>query len=131
MSGFSATVQAAIANWIRGQAMPAAPTALFLALSTSEIADDGTGFVEPTGGYSRQAVTLQAPVYVPNVGTAIRNAAPVVFGTATASWGTIRAAALVDGAGNIILKGRFAAPRVVPSGDTCSFAAGAVEFVVQ
>lgn len=131
MSGFSATVQTAIANWIRGQNMPAAPTSLFLALSTSDIADDGTGFVEPTDGYVRQPVTMQPPVYINNIGTVIRNVNPVVFGAATASWGTVRAAALLDAAGNIILKGTFAAPRVVPAGDTCSFASGAVEFVVQ
>lgn len=131
MAGFHATIQAAIANWVRGTPMPTPPSSLTVALSTSEIADNGSGFVEPTGGYVRQPVTLSSPVYVDGVGTVVRNAVPVVFGVSTQAWGTVRAAAILDQAGNIILKGTFAAPRSVPLGDTASFAVGALEFVVQ
>ena len=131
MAGFTTTTQAAIANWVRGTAMPTPPAALFLALSTQDIADDGSGFVEPTGGYSRQPVTMTAPSYVPGVGTVIRNAVALVFGPSTSAWGAVRAAALVDGSGNIILKGSFAAPKNFPTDDTASFAIGAVEFVVR
>lgn len=131
MSGFPESIQESIANWVRGVAMPTPPTGLVLALSVNDIADDESGFVEPTGGYSRQPLTLSVPIYVAGVGTVIRNAAPMVFGPSTLAWGTIRAAAILDAAGNMILKGSFAAPKVYPTGDTASFGIGAVEFVVK
>jgi hypothetical protein len=131
MSGFSRTMQLAIANWLRGTAMPTAPTGLFLALSTSPINDDGTGFVEPTAGYSRIPITLTVPVHTEGSGTVVRNAAGAVFGPATALWNAVVAVAVLDQSGNILLKGNLTAPKVAAAGDALPFGVGTLEFNVR
>ena len=131
MSGNSRTVQLAIANWYRGTAMPTAPTSLTLALSTTVILDDGTQLTEPTTGYTRQPVTLSAPVHTEGVGTVVTNANAIIFGPAGASWGTIVAAAVLDQTGAVLFHGTFAAVRVTPLGDTASFGIGTLEFNVK
>ena len=130
MAGFHRTIQLALANWLRGTAMPAAPSSLTLALSTTSILDDGSGFTEPGAGYSRQAVTLTTPVHTEGVGTIVRNANAIVFGPAATNWGTIVSLAVLDQTGTVVLKGNLTAPRACPSGDTISIGIGVVEFNV-
>lgn len=131
MSGFSRTVQLAVANWLRGTPMPAAPTGLSLALSTSIINDDGTGFVEPTTGYARIPVTLTAPVHTEGAGSVVRNVAGAVFGPATAPWAAVVAVAVLDQSGNILLKGILTAPKTAATGDALPFGIGTLEFNVR
>jgi hypothetical protein len=131
MSAFSKTVQAAIANWVRGTAMPSAPSTLYLALSTTPVADDGTQLTEPSGGYSRQAVTLGAPVHTEGAGTVVSNTNALVFGPATATWGSVIYAAVLDQAGNVILKGPIPAPRSCAVGDTISLGIGVIQLNVK
>jgi hypothetical protein len=131
MAGNSRTVQLAFANWLRGTAMPTAPTSLILALSTTVILDDGTNFTEPTTGYARQALTLSAPVFTEGVGSTVSNSNAIVFGPASASWGTVVSAAVLDQTGAMLFHGTFAAVRSVPLGDTVSFGIGTLEFNVK
>ena len=131
MPGNSRTVQLAFANWLRGTAMPPAPTSLTLALSTTVIRDDGTSFTEPTTGYTRQALTLSAPIFTEGAGSVVANSNAIVFGPASASWGTIVSAAVLDQTGAMLFHGEFAAVRAVPSGDTVSFGIGTLEFNVK
>lgn len=134
MSGHSTYVQTALASWFRGTSMPTAPTSLEIALSTVSINDDGSNISEPAtlDGYSRQTITLTAPVHTENDGTRVANSNAIIFGPVTNnSWGTIVDAAVFDQAGNMIFKGSLAAPRVAPVGDTLSFGIDTVEFKVQ
>lgn len=102
-----------------------APAAVYVALSTTAPADDGTGVTEPAGGgYARQAATF---------GTAsagsISNSATVTFPESTAAWGTITHFALYDAAtlGNMLAHGALTTSRTVDAaGITLSFAAGAL-----
>ena len=131
MGGFSKAMQADIVNWIRGTPLREPPTGLKLALSTGTIQDDGTGFVEPAdAGYTRQDITLGDPIHTEATGTTVRNSIPAVFGPATVPWTNVRAAAILDQDGNIIIKGNFFAPRSAPVGDTLSFGVGTLEFSV-
>jgi len=131
MSGFSRTVQLAVANWLRGTPMPTAPTGLYLALSTSIINDDGTGFVEPTAGYTRIPMTLTTPTHSEGAGTVVRNVSGAVFGPATAAWAAVVAVAVLDQAGNILLKGSLTAPKTAAIGDALPFGIGTLEFNVR
>lgn len=117
--------QASIVGWIRGTTMPTAPSALTIALSTSDPTDDGSGLVEPTGGYTRQTITFGAPSLGVS-GVTMSSDIPVVFGVSTASWGTITHVAIFDGA-NMLFHGALAAPKAVPSGDTFSFSVGNIQ----
>jgi len=131
MAGFSKAVQQNIANWIRGQSMPAPPASLFLALSTAPIKDDGIRLAEPQDtSYSRQPITLTAPVHAEATGTTVKNAVPAIFGPATVAWTRVQAVAIVDGSGNILVKGNLVAPRSAPIGDTLSFGINTLEFSV-
>ena len=133
MSGHSTYVQTALASWFRGTTMPAAPTSLQLALSRVSIDDGGTNIDEPenVNGYSRQTITLTAPVHTEGDGTRVSNDNAIIFGPISNSgWGTIVAAAIYDQAGNMLFKGDLAAPRVGPVGDTLSFGVDTVEFKV-
>lgn len=108
--------------------MPAAPTSLKLALSTSVIQDGGAGFVEPGTGYVRQPITLSAPSHTEEFGTVVRNTNSIVFGPAVVAWATVVSVAVLDQDGNIILKGNLAAPKSAPVGDTFSLGVGTAEF---
>lgn len=114
-------------NWVRGTAMPAAPSAVYVALSTADPTEDGSAIAEPAGGdgYARQAATFGAPSQGANAAT-ISNSAEVSFGAATGAWGTITHFAVFDAVsgGNMLYHGTLTASRVVGSGDTARFAAG-------
>jgi hypothetical protein len=131
MSGFSRTVQLAIANWLRGTAMPSAPTSLLLALSTTVIQDDGSQLTEPGGGYTRLPVTLTAPVHTQGSGTVVRNVSGAVFGPATVPWPAVVSVAVMDQSGNILLKGNLTAPKTAAVGDALPFGIGTLEFNVR
>ena len=134
MAGLSTYVQQSLANWIRGSAMPTAPVSLVVALSSTPINDDGTGITEPAGidGYTRQAVTLTAPVHTEGAGTSVSNTAPLVFGPAVnQNWPAMKYAAVFDNGGNMLFKGPVATQRTASVGDTLSYGIGAIQFNVR
>jgi hypothetical protein len=134
MAGLSADIQQSIINWIRGSAMPTPPASLVVALSSTEILDDGTGLTEPPvlNGYGRQSVTLSAPVHTQGTGTKVSNQSALIFGPAVNSdWPTITHAAVLDDQGNLIFHGPVAAPRTNPDGDTLSYGVGTLQFNVR
>jgi hypothetical protein len=111
-------------------ALPA--TNWFLGLSTTTPTDAGGNFTEPsTGAYARIAVVRTGAGFSAASGTApaaISNSGVVTFPTATASWGTLThwgVFELVSGA-NLWLWEPLTTPRLVSSGDTPSYAAGAL-----
>lgn len=123
--------QEAIANWIVGSAFPAAPTALEMALSTSDPQDDGSGLTEPAtlDGYSRQSVVFDAPSSALGAGTSSFNTSPVVFGPAqNTNWSSVTHASIFDSGVNApLFHGPLVAQRTVIVSDTLSFAANKVQ----
>lgn len=99
------------------------PVTPYMRLYTTAPNDDGTGGVEVTGGgYSPQAVASKFPQAS---GKSISNNADINFGTATAGWGTVIAAAIWTAAngGTMLRKGTITLinitvgqPAVLPSG---------------
>ncbi len=116
----------AIANWMRGTAMPAAPTTVYLALSTSEIYDNGTGATELTGGYARQAITFSAVAQSEGSGSLISNTAPISFTGLNAAVATYFGIYDAPTGGNLLFFGPIASPIAVAAGGSISFASGIV-----
>ena len=92
-----------------------APTTLYLALFTSNPADDASGTEVSTSGtaYARQSVTFTV-----SGNTATTNSA-VEYSTATASFGTVSHVAVYDAstAGNMIAYAALTSSKTIDTGD--------------
>lgn len=111
---------AVVNHVLRNTALPAVPV-VYIALSKADPLDTGAGLSEPTGGYARKAATFSAPT-----NGATSNSALVIFGAATASWGTITHFAAFSAAtgGNMLYHGALTASKVVAQYDSLEFPAG-------
>lgn len=120
-----------LAEYVRGVDLPAAPTSLELALSTTDPLADGSGLTEPPGadGYARQTLTFGAPTSTIGQGSKINNDAPVVFGPVVNNdWPTVTHAAIFDNSGNMLLHGELNVQRTAPVGDQVSLATNVIQF---
>lgn len=124
----------AILNWLRGQAMPTAATSLKLALSSADPLADMSGLAEPsTGdGYLRQEIAFAAPIIVPNEGTVMELALPVIFGPAIITqWPQLTHGAIVDQDDNLLFYGALATPRIVAIGDALPLATPTIKLLIR
>lgn len=101
------------------------PSVLYVALSTADPLDDGSGAAEPAGGSYARVETSQADWSGASGGT-VCNADAVEFAQATSAWGTITHFALYDAAvgGNLLASGPLTDPVTIAAGDTVRFAPG-------
>ena len=109
-----------IANLLRNTNITA-PVTVYVALSTTTTADDGTGLTEPVGnGYARTAVVFDAP------SLGIMNNQLVTFPQATGSWGTLTHFAIMDAVtgGNMLYHDSLTASLPVNNLDTARFQPG-------
>ncbi len=111
------------------------PTVLAVALCTAAPTDASTGatITEVSGGsYARQTLNPLDANWTAASSTdgLTDNAADITFPTATANWGTVTHVAILDsatlGAGNVLFWGALDVSKVVNSGDTFKFLAGAL-----
>ncbi len=101
---------------------------LYLALSTADPLDDGSGLAEPaTGGYARAAIAFGAAA-----SRAVVQAGAVTFPQATDAWGTITHWAIMDAStlGNVLAHGAFTTAFSPVAGNTPSVADGQVQVSV-
>lgn len=102
------------------------PTTLYLALSTTPIAQDGTGCTEPssTVGYQRVAVSNDKTKWSTANGSELYNAVDLSFPESTGSWGTITHVAIYDSAtgGNVRFYEALPTPRQVQPQTSLMFA---------
>ncbi len=104
------------------------PTNIFVALSTADPTDSGTGIAEPSGNnYAR--VSTAAANWTVSSGGSLDNATAINFPEASGPWGTITHFALYDGVtiGNMLGYGTLTIPKAIDNGDTASFAIGALD----
>ncbi len=109
---------------VLGVAAWSSPTAVYLALSTTDFTDTGGSGTEPVGnGYARTAITFGAPV-----SRVITQNADVEFPQATGSWGTIGYWAIFDAStgGNALAYGSFGTAKAVDSGKTVTVPSGQI-----
>ncbi|MBN2138415.1 MAG: hypothetical protein JW720_11470 [Sedimentisphaerales bacterium] len=108
------------------------PGTIYVALSTQDPLDDGSGLAEPAGnGYARVQTTPAK--WNPASGGAIGNADAVTFGEATGDWGNVTHFAVMDAlsGGNMLAGGALAESRSLGSGDTLEFSPGGLNVTLD
>ena len=115
-------------KWCTGQTntLGTAPTP-YLALFTVAPSDAGGGTEVTGGSYAR--ISSAGKWAAPAAGSVTNNAI-CAFATATANWGTIVAAGLMDAstAGNLLRWATLASSRVIQTDDTFQFGVGKITF---
>lgn len=127
MSSFGDFLENELLDHVWGNAAYAAPATLYLALSTTDPLDDGSGITEPVGGsYARLAVANNLTNWPAAVGGSKSNGADFTFVTATAGWGVITHMAIYDAAtgGNMIAHAALTTSKTIDNGDTVIFQTG-------
>lgn len=114
-----------VLDLLNGKTAFALPT-VYVALFTAAPSDTGGGTEVSGGGYARVATT--GATWNAASGGATSNALAVTFPTASAPWGTVTHYATFDAptSGNMLRWSKLLRPRVIGSGDTVSFAIGAL-----
>lgn len=106
------------------------PSNVYVALSTADPTDAGSGIAEPSGNnYARTVCNTWNAAS----GGATANTGAVTFPTASGSWGTISHFALFDAitSGNMLAHGTVVTPKAVGSGDTPTFPAGDIDITLD
>lgn len=100
-----------------------APGTIYVGLYTVAPTDIGGGTEVTGGSYARQAVTFAVAA-----SGSTSNSGTVAFPTASAAWGTVVAMGLFSASsgGDLLYYGNLAVSKIVGSGDTISFAGGAL-----
>ena len=126
MSANSEYLSTAMANWLRGTAMPTAPTTIYVGLATAAITGT-TAPTEPVGGsYAREIVTFSAPSFADVDGAVITSLTDMVFATATGDWGIITHGFISDSlsGGNVLEKWQWPVSKDISTNDTYVVATG-------
>lgn len=104
---------------------------LYLAVSTTAPAEDGTNVTEPVGnGYARITTAGTDWQRTANV---VDNVNELSFPEATGAWGTVTHFAIYDAlsGGNMIASAALTASRAPVANDTLRFAVGALTFTLE
>lgn len=100
------------------------PTTVYLALFTTDPAEDASGTEVSGNGYARQAIAFDAPA-----DGVTQNSALESFTASGGNFGTVTHIAIFDALtlGNMLVYTPLDTSRVVNDGDTIEFAAGSVQ----
>lgn len=114
-----------VLDHLNGKSSYTMPT-VYVALFTAAPSDAGGGTEVSGGSYAR--VATSGATWSAASGGAASNAAAITFPTATASWGTVTHYATFDASssGNMLRWAALTASKTIGSGDTASFAIGAL-----
>ena len=120
-------LEAALLGHVLNGIVFAAPSSIWLGLSTTAPNEDGTGITEPVPGYARLQLTAAFTVLGGGVGQAI-NTAVIEFAAATGSWGTVSHFIFMSAltAGTMYLKAPLTAPLMVGAGAVVRFQPGLI-----
>lgn len=128
---FSDFLEKKILDYIFGAVTYTPPATLYIGLSTTTVADDGTGITEPIGNsYSRASVTNNTTNFPSATGTTATKTtgADIVFTTPTGSWGNITDFFVSDAlmGGNMLCHGTLGTPQTISSGNPVKFSTGSL-----
>jgi hypothetical protein len=111
----SNTFETTVLTWLLTNSAATRPTAWYVALFTSNPAEDASGTEVSTSGtaYARQSVTFSVS------GNTATNTAAIEFPTATASYGTVTHVGVYDAstAGNLIAYAALTTSKAIDTGD--------------
>jgi len=135
MGSFADYWENAVLNHLFGKSAYSAPAHIYIALSTADPTDDGSGLAEPSGGSCARKQTSPGDWNAAVLATRVLdNAVDLVWNAATANWGEIGWFAGFDAAsgGNLLFHGELMsgtnpAHQVVTSGDTFTAIAGGLD----
>ncbi len=125
---FSNTFETRVLQWaLDPLASPTRPTATYLALFTSNPAEDGSGTEVSGGAYARQAVSITVS------GNTASNTAAMEYPTATASYGTVTHVGIYDAltSGNLIAYGALTTSKAIDTGDVLRVPAGDLDITLD
>jgi hypothetical protein len=125
------TLELQMLDAVLGKVTYTAPTTLYAALYTAAPTSAGGGTEVSGGSYARASGTNNLTNWPAASGGgpgSKSNGTAVTFPTASGSWGTVAAFGIFDASsgGNLLYWGTLNTPRAVASGDTPSFAIGAL-----
>jgi len=119
---FSNTFETRVLTWVFTADSATRPTAWYMALFTSNPADDASGTEVSTSGtaYARQSATFTVS------GDAASNSAAIEFPTATASFGTVSHVGVFDAStgGNLIAYAALSTSKAIDTGDVFRIPSG-------
>jgi len=125
---FSNTFETHVLNYVFTTTSVTRPTAWYLALFTSNPADDASGTEVSTSGtaYARQSAAFTVS------GDTASNSAAIEFPTATASFGTVSHVAVFDAAtsGNLIAYAALTSSKAIDTGDVFRVPAGDLDITL-
>jgi hypothetical protein len=125
---FSDTFETHVLNYVFTATSVTRPTAWYLALFTSNPADDASGTEVSTSGtaYARQSATFTVS------GDTASNSAAIEFPTATASFGTVSHVAVFDAStgGNMIAYAALTASKAIDTGDVFRVPSGDLDITL-
>lgn len=130
MSGFSTYLQTAVLNWVKGTAMPTAPTTVYVALFSADPTDAGslTNEVTTTVRTAGRVAAVFGTITTASGTSTMTNSAVVDFGTAagaaTVTWFGVFDAAT---AGNMLGSGTVTGGNIA-QGNAVSYATGALSY---
>lgn len=121
-------LELALLDEVLGGVNFAPPATVYVALYTAAPTDAGGGTEVSGGAYARVAVTNNAINWPAASGGSKSNGTVITFPTATAAWGTVVAFGISDAAtaGNLLYWADLTTSKTIGSGDTASFAVGAL-----
>lgn len=126
---FSNYLETEILDHVFGGNAYTAPSTLYLALFTSNPAEDGSGTEVSTSGtaYARQTVTFTVS------GNTATTDAAVEFATATASFGTVSHIGVYDAstAGNLLGYAALTTAKAIDTGDVLRVPAGDLDITLD
>lgn len=119
---FSNTFETRVLTWVFTTDSATRPTAWYMALFTSNPADDASGTEVSTSGtaYARQSATFTIS------GDTASNSAAIEFPTATASFGTVSHVGVFDAStgGNLIAYAALTTSKSIDTGDVFRIPSG-------
>jgi len=124
---FSNYLETKVLDHVFGGTAYTAPSTLYLALFTTDSSESATGTEVSGGGYARQTVTFTTS------GATTSNDADVEFPTATASYGTVVAVAVMDAltGGNMLAYAGLSTDKTIETGDVFRVPSGDLDITLD
>ena len=124
---FSNYLETKVLDHVFGGTAYTAPSTLYLALFTTDSSESATGTEVSGGAYARQTVTFTTS------GATTSNDADVEFPTATASYGTVVAVAVMDAltGGNMLAYAGLSTDKTIETGDVFRVPSGDLDITLD
>ena len=124
---FSNTFETRVLTWVFTSGSATRPTAWYVALFTTNPAEDASGTEVSGGGYARQSATFTVS------GNTASNSGAIEYPTATAGYGTVSHVGVFDASsgGNLISYAALTTSKTIETGDVLRIPAGDLDITLD